>query len=368
MIHRIVLVVFTALVIAGVSAHADIVVVRGKEAPVKGTVKSEDAKSVVVSVVEKKMATTLTIPSGDVIDMTHDAISPTTLEAGYKNARTAEKDSETDDASVRKAKLGVAIKAYEETHKKMAKDSPAQKLAARHIQYKIAFLMVRQAEDQLGKDQAARQLEKFKDDHPNSWQIHSVMPLLAQLQLESNDTDKAAKTFEEMSNMTALSVDMRREAELKVVEVYVRGKKIEKANEKLDALEKKAAGNAVFTARVKLARVDVLVGQKQTDKAVPILQEIVKATSDKQIKAMAHNKLGEALFDAKKYNEALWEFLWVDAVFNQDRDQHAKALFFLWKTFGELNNVERANECRDMLLNDRQFLGTEYQRKAAELK
>ena len=71
---------------------------------------------------------------------------------------------------------------------------------------------------------------------------------------------------------------------------------------------------------------------------------------------------------AGKHQEALWEFLWVDAVFNQDKTQHAKALFYLWKTFEQLNNQERAIQCRDLLATDRQFAGTEWQREAMKAK
>jgi hypothetical protein len=67
----------------------------------------------------------------------------------------------------------------------------------------------------------------------------------------------------------------------------------------------------------------------------------------------------------------MWEFLWVDAVFNQDKAQHAKALYYLWQTFdkrGEASDPDRAQQCRDALINDRQFNGTEYQRLAVQGK
>lgn len=170
--------------------------------------------------------------------------------------------------------------------------------------------------------------------------------------------------------MTTLSPEMRRDAKLRVVDVFVRAKQLPKAYETLDKLEQEAkmANNDAFTARVNLARADILIGQNQFDKATPILLMVVSKSNDKQVKGLAHNALGEGLFKAGKHNEALWEFLWVDAVFNQDREQHAKALYYLWKTFEQLNNQERANDCRDMLLNDRQFIGTEFQRKAQDAK
>ena len=86
---------------------------------------------------------------------------------------------------------------------------------------------------------------------------------------------------------------------------------------------------------------------------------------NREVKAVGHNTLGYCLYSQGQAKEALWEFLWVDVVYNQDRAEHAKALYHLWKIFSEQGNAERAQECREMLLNDRQFTGTEYQVKGA---
>jgi predicted Zn-dependent protease len=146
------------------------------------------------------------------------------------------------------------------------------------------------------------------------------------------------------------------------VEVAVRAGNITEANKKLDALEKKAAANPAFTSRVKMARAEVLVGQNKSAEAMPMLQQVVKDNADRQIKAIAHNLLGEIYFKAEKYDDAKWEFLFVDAVFNQDKHQHAKSLYFLALTFEKLGDGPRAQECRESLLNGAQFVGTEHRR------
>ena len=211
---------------------------------------------------------------------------------------------------------------------------------------------------------ALARLQDFKSQHPNSWQINHVMPLIAQIQTDAGDFKGAAQTFQEMADMDVLGPDVRRDAELTIVQVLVRSGKIDDAQKKLDALTKKASGNPGFASRVKMARAEVLVGQKKTDEALPLLQQVVKENNDKLVKGLAHNTLGECLFKANRYNEALWEFLWVDTMFNQDKQQHAKALYYLWKTFEALSNAERAQECHQALLNDPRLAGTEYQRKA----
>lgn len=371
MTYRLLLGMLGVSILVGLSARADTIVIRGREKAIEGTVKFEDAKSIVVVHTVDKKKVEESFPALDVVDIVHDAISPAELTTkGFpcRIAREAEKDAESDDPAKRKAALTLAVTNYNVTLGKMKRDTNAQKNAARQIEFKVAVLMVRQATDQgSGADKAIAKLQDFKTKFADSWQIHQVMPMIAQIQMDASDFKEAAKTFQEMADMPTLPADVRRDAELRVVEVMVRANDIAGANSKLDALEKKAAGSASFSSRVKLARADVLIGQKQFDKAIPFLQEVVKTNTDKQIKAIAHNTLGECLFKAQKYNEALWEFLWVDAVFNQDRQQHAKALYYLWKTFEQLNNNERAQECLQAL-EDRQFNGTEFQREAKKGK
>jgi tetratricopeptide (TPR) repeat protein len=363
--YRILLLATFGIVAFALAADADSVLVRGREKAVVGDLKIEDAKGVIINTTKDKKKVDELIPAADVIDIAYDDIKPAELRlagGAYKIARDADKEAgDASDPAKRKVALSAAITAYNKT----LTDMQAHKSAKRTLEYRVAVLMVKQAvNDSLPTDKALTKLQAFKTAYPNSWQIVHVMPMIAQLQLDAKDYKGAEQTFQEMSEMDALPPDVRTAAELEVVQVNVRAGNIAQAQKKLDVLEVKAKGNPAFASRVKMARAEVLVGQKKNDEAVPILQQVVKENNDKQIKAMAHNTLGECYFKATRYNEALWEFLWVDAVFNQDRGQHARALYYLWKCFEQLNNAERAQECREMLLNDRQFTGTEYQIRA----
>jgi len=355
---------------AGLYARADTVVVKSREKAVTGDIRSEDAKGIVIStLVDKKKADEL-FPAADVIDVHYDDIKPIdlTLSGGaYKVAKEAEKEAnESTDPAKRKAAIGIALKNYSDT---VARMQP-HKYAKRTFEYKIAMLMLRQATaDQLSTDKALARLQAFKSANSACWHLVHVMPTIAEVQMNASDYKGAEATFQEMSEMESLPAEVRFNAELDIVQVNVRAGAVDKAQKKLEELTKRAGKNPVILSRVNMARAEVLVSQKKNDEAAVLLKQIVKDTNDKQVKAMAHNTLGESYFKSNRYNDAVWEFLWVDAVFNQDRNQHARALYYLWKTFEQLNNAERAQECREMLLNDRQFTGTEFQRKgAAEAK
>lgn len=356
MISRLGFIALLAAAVVCAHGRADEIFVKGSDKSIKSDVKSESAKEVLVD----KHAP---IVGGDVIDIIYEKVKPIDLNlsgGSYKTARNAEKEfREVGDAVKRKAALKTAIDKYTETLKKME----PHKFLSRHVEYKVAILTYQKALlEQTETEFAQVKLQNYKTKHADSWQINHVMPLIAKIQMDAKDYKGAELTYQEMAEMSALPDDVRLDAELKVVQVSVQSGNLAQANTKLDALEKKAGGNALLGSRVKMSRAEILVGQKKIDEAVKVVQQVLKENNDKQIKALAHNTLGECLFKTTRYNEALWEFLWVDTVYNQDRSQRAKALYYLWQTFEQLNNAERAQECREALLNDPQFGGTEFQR------
>ena len=364
MTFRVLLGMFAALIALGVSARADTVFVKGREKLEKVTIKSEDAKNVVVThTVGKKKDET--ISSAEVVDIYYfDEVRPLDLRNGvYSSARDAEKDIDSEDSAKRKKALGVAIAGYGQALKDMKRDTKLQINAARNVEYKLAVLLLKTGNDLTTTDRVVARLKAFAMNHKDSWQINHVLPMMAQIQMDTKDWKEATKTLEDMSKMEVFSADVRREAELMLVTVAVRADDIPQANQRLDALEKKAGGNPAFTSRVQMARAEVLVGLKKTDEAMKILQEVVKSNSDRHTMALAHNTLGECLFKAEKWSEARWEFLYVDTIYNQDKAQHAKALYYLWKTFDQLNDRERAQQCLTTL-ETAQFNGTEHQKRA----
>ena len=262
--------VFALLAILGFSTRADTIVIRGHEKPLIGNVKSENAKTVVVVTDPKKKKAEETIPSADIVEIFYENITPSTLTVkggAYRTGKDAEKEAETDDPDTRKKALALAIASYLETLKTMTRDTNAQKYAARNLEYKVAILTLKQATDQLSTDRAIKKLQDFSKNFPDSWQNNIVLPAIAQLHLDSKEYKEAANAYQEIADMEVFSEGVRREAELKVVEVMVRDGKIADANRRLDALEKKAANNSATAARIKLARAEVFIEQKQLDPA-----------------------------------------------------------------------------------------------------
>src|SRR5437763_16249721 len=71
------------------------------------------------------------------------------------------------------------------------------------------------------------------------------------------------------------------------------------------------------------------------------------------LKALAYNVLGDCYQAAGQKREALWSYLWVDVVYNQDKQEHVKALDRLVRLFTELKDDARAKYYEDRLRRTR---------------
>ncbi len=335
----------------------DQVFVRGKEKAVKGVIEKENAKGVVL-----KGGTT--VPAESIEEILYDVEPIKVLVGIYRPAFLAEKDS-LDPAKdkTRAAKLEEAVKNFQELT--INKDIK-QPLAKRHAEYKVGALLARQAaEDGKPVEPAIEALKKFKSKHPDSWQIGPCLQLLGRLQLEKGDYAGAQETFAELAQANVPD-DIKQEAQLQGIQVSIRAGKAGEAQQALDGFMKSLPKDSKFAVKARVAQGELQLHAKNYDEALKILNQAGKETTDKALKALIYNAKGICLVerDPPDYKGARWEFLWVDVVYNQDPKEHAKALYYLSKVFEQLGDAEKAQECREQLLNDRAFAGSEWRAKA----
>ncbi len=139
---------------------------------------------------------------------------------------------------------------------------------------------------------------------------------------------------------------------------------------KFDAAEKKLSSVLADTkdekqkAYVQASLIQTQVAQGKATSPADLQNLIKGAGDDDKLKAMAYNTLGDYYQQAKQPDEAFWDYLRVDVLFNQDREEHARALYNLWKLFASArSDPQRAQECLDRL-KDKAMDGTEYQARA----
>lgn len=348
------------LLVAGAARAQDEVYERGKEKPHKAFIASEATKGVTL----KDKAGTF-IPAEKIDDVVYEVNPLKVRLAVYRPAIAAEKESlDPAKEKQRKTKLAEALKGYQEAATTIT-EAPAK----RHAEYKVAVLVARQAtEDGAPVAAAIDALKKFKSKHADSWQIGSALQLLGRLQLDAKDYEGARETFTELAQ-APVPDEVKQEAQLHVIQVSLRANKAAEAQQLLDRWVKSLPKDSKHLGRAKVIQAELLLASNKADEAIKLLRGLTKETSDRDLKAAAYNTLGVSLFNKEEFKAALWEFLWVDVIYNQNKDEHAKALFYLAKTFQQLGELEKAQECREALLSDRAFASSEWRSRAQkELK
>jgi tetratricopeptide (TPR) repeat protein len=334
-----------------------------REKGIKGKVESENTRGVKTSGAKAPIA------AEDIVDITYE-VNPLEIRLNfYRPAVDADQQAvKATKESVRKSAAEEALKKYE---KVLAGLKAGQPMAKRNIEFRIAYLWALQAQDD-AKDKAARdtavaKLKDFKTKYPTGWQLGRALKTLAELEVEQEDYAGAEQTYRELAEAN-VEDSLKEDAELLAATVAVRAKKYAAAQKNLEELIGRLPKDSRQRQRAQIALAEALAANEKLPgrfaKAKAVLKKVIAETTEPDLKAMAYNTLGYCSFASDQFQDARWDFLWVDVVYNQDKAEHAKALYYLWQVFDRLNEPDRARDCLDTLLGDRQFTGTEFQRRA----
>jgi hypothetical protein len=334
-----------------------------KEETAKGTIEKESAAAITVrfgGAAGRKEE----ISSADVLDVTYKVDGGLVLDyrKPFNKEDAALKPTIKDDD--RKQMIKEALKEYADLVPKFADKKPVQT----NLEYRIARLLAKAAEDDPSQvEPAIDALNKFKTDHPDSWQLLHAAKMLAGLREQKGDIRSAQKIYEELAANEALPRETRQEFSLSEVRLLIRG------NQHADALKKlKDLGGSFAADDPRKAKVDVYVAAcsaagGKVPEAEKQLKDLIGGKVDNETKALACNALGDMHLRDGKSEDAFWDYLWVDVLYNQDREEHAKALFQLSKLFVSVKrDATRAEHCLDRLVNEKEFANTTYQKLAAK--
>jgi predicted negative regulator of RcsB-dependent stress response len=236
--------------------------------------------------------------------------------------------------------------------------------AERFVQYRIAMVAVDQVKDDPTKRPAAIDaLNSYRAANSGGWEIVPATKTVARLLEEGGDQDGARRAYEELAANAEVPKDIKLSTNLLVAKMLVRAKKFPDAEQKLKAVladtadEKQKAYVQVYLAQTQVAQGNV------KDAEAP-LRAVLQATTDDNLKALAYNALGDFYQQSKQPEEAFWQYLRVDVLFNQDPEEDARALYSLWKLYDSVrSDPQRRGECLERL-KDKRFAGTEYQARA----
>lgn len=271
------------------------------------------------------------VNAADVLDVQYDL--PGAIKLDYPRAVAAEGRSPTE-----------AIPLYEALLRTPSVQN--HKTLKRQIEFKIAMLAAARAEEspeQLQK--AITAVAKCKKDHPDSWQLVPLTRMLARLNLDKEppNTEAARVAFEELAATQGAPQELKNECAFQVIDLLLADGKIDDARQKLSSLPANEPRTRVYQIGCQASVDKIADAAKQ-------LEELIDKSADRPLKAAAYNMLGDIYRrDAKTKKDALYAYLWVDVVYNDDPTELAKAYSRLAELFNELKDEERAKKYRDKL-------------------
>lgn len=330
-----------------------------KEDRVSGTIQQENPGKVTIKPVT---GATRDVAAQDVRDVLYNlsAVEKNEYRGAAAREAAAEKEAKPDQ---RKKDLGEALTRYQALVPKVKGEA-----VKRHVQFKVAKILARQADDDPAKaDAAASALKKFKTDHPNAWQIGACTDLLARLLIAKKDYEGAQKAYQELEATPNLAPAARQEANLKAAGVMVKAGKYAEAEKRLRELAKDIPAASPEGVRLQLTLAECEAASGKADEGVKRLTAVLDQITDPDMKAAAYNALGDCHRAAQRPKDALWAYLWVDVIYNQNRQEHARALYHLVGLFQELKDEKRTKEYRAKLEGG-QFMGLDYQKRLASEK
>jgi len=282
------------------------------------------------------------IPSKDVVDMQYEvkADLKKTWDGAWRSEWVA--GATAKDAKGRREALQAALKAYQELVDKVGADPKAQ----RQVQYKVAILTANLAEgDKTQNKLAIDLLEKYQKANTNSWQIFSVVDALSRLYVETNEFEKAAGAFDSMKKLPGVDDTVKNDCELKAADYLMKAKKHTEAADRLNKIvgSMKPTDPSYEAMRMKLILCKANSPEKFKE-AIGDLRKMKDAAKDENKLAMIYNTLGDCYMMGNQPNDAKYEFLYVDLVYNKDRVQHLRALEQLVQVFKDLKQLDKSKD------------------------
>jgi len=237
----------------------------------------------------------------------------------------------------------------------------------RYFQYRIAQTLALLAQDDPSRrDAALAALNDYKSAFADGWEIVPALQWLAILQEEKGDIEAAGKTYADLSELPGISAAMRLQSQLKGVRLLLRARKFREAEAKLKGIQSALPTDDSQRAFVEVYLIQAQIAQNNhRDGMDKKLEQILRTNNDGILRALAHNALGDYYRIKGDNVQAFWEYCKVDMLYNQDKEEHAKALYYLGQLFDKppRNDRDRAEEFRSRLKSP-QFDGTLYQRLA----
>ena len=231
----------------------------------------------------------------------------------------------------------------------------------RYLRFKFAA-MTNKVVDALDADkgwkpkaeEAVQLWTDFLAENPAGWEVWPAVRACTRLQIELGKFDDAARAWGRLSKNPEMPPDARLEAAIQEIDLQIRGKAYSAAATAAAELAKTATG----TKKDRLVIYGIAAKAGSDGKPLEGIDKIkaeMNKTKDASVHATGYSMLGELYLAGGKTRDAMWSFLWVETVLNQDKDEVLKAMSRLAALFETQMDEDQVKKYRDKL---KQFRST----------
>jgi len=244
-----------------------------------------------------------------------------------------------------------------------SKDAPVK--AKRYVAFREGYWLARAAAAKPDADfsETAKaviaKLMTFTKEHNRSWELWQMAQEAGRLAIHIEDKETALAAWKVLADNTELPLALRHKAQLFHAGLLLR--KGDMAEFKKTVMEIKAdprldtpALKEQLAIYVEVANLPPAIepkeGEPRTKSAgLAKVEAAITLAKDPVARAAGYNALGDLLVAQKLYRDAMWAYLWVDTVYNQDKDEQLKATSRLIDIFKRLGDEDRASQFTDRL-------------------
>lgn len=253
-------------------------------------------------------------------------------------------------------------------HADMArKTSNAPERVRKYFEFRIAMTSAKAADDTADETaaiakaaEATKLLENFLTANKTGWEAWSAGSTLARLQasgvetLKDGDKQTERRTFQEASRTWGkvaraadLTPDLRLEASLQEIDTRIRSRQFAEAKVLIDEAVKTAPAGPMKDRLAIFELAQKFGDNPNPDEGIKAIDAVLTKAKDPHVQATGYGMMGELYLNAGKPRDAMWQFLWVEVVHNQNRDEVLKALVRLSDSFRLQGDEDRARSYRE---------------------
>jgi hypothetical protein len=186
------------------------------------------------------------------------------------------------------------------------------------------------------------------EDTKFGWEQWPAVRACTRLEIERHKFDDASRAWGRVAKNKNMPPAAQAEAALQEIDLQVRSKQYALAATSAAELAKSAAGArkerlAIYEIAAKAA------GEGKPAEGIEKIKAEMNKSKDPSVHATGFSMMGELALAAGKSRDAMWNFLWVETVLNQDKDEALKAMSRLAEIFEAQMDEDQVKKYREKI-------------------